>query len=327
MLIFLYGDDTYRSRLKLREIASRFQEKADPAGLKYVDGENASFQDINEAVAAPSLFSNKRLVVVERLFANKSKGIRKECLDYFEASKHIPDDQDSATTVIFWEDFSGGDKTKDKLWGFLAKRKFAQEFKPLSATASTEWARAQAETRGVMISRQAASALSGLCGSDLWRLSGELDKLINYKMGLANPLEALQIEREDVESMVRGVFDENIFALTDAISQRNKGLAFELLEKEIDNGLAESYLLHMIERQFRILLQVRQGLDQGLSSRKLTTQLKLHPFVVQKCLLQVRHFSLPVLAQLFRKTISMDRSVKSGRIDVRTAVSLLVAAA
>lgn len=328
MIIFLYGEDTYRSREKLKEITSRFAKEADPqgGGLVYIDGETASFRNVNEAVSAPSLFSGKRMIVIERIFANKSKSVFPELLDYLKQKESSKSGEDGSSIIIFWDDISGESRKKDKFFQFLTKQKLVQEFKPLSGTAATEWLREKADKSGVRIQKQAAGALASLCGGDLWRMKGELDKLAAYKKGIAGPLGEAEIELQDVEETVRGVFDENIFALTDAISQRNKGLALELLEKEMDTGVPESYLLHMIERQFRILLQIRQGLDQGLSSRKLISQLKLHPFVVQKCLLQVRNFSLPVLSRLFQKTVSMDKSVKSGKIDVKTAVTLLIAA-
>jgi len=327
MLIFLYGQDTFRSREKLKQLTDRFLAEVDPggSGLVRLDGETAGLERINEAVAAPSLFSSKRLIVVERLFSNQSKTVNKDVLAYLQKSK-IADDADKDNIVVFWDEISGENKKANKLFQFLAKQSFAQEFKPLSGTAVTDRVKQEAKAEGVDIRQQAAAALASLCGNDLWRIKNELARLAAYCKAGNEREERPMIELSHVQSQVRGVFDENIFALTDAISQRNKGLALELLEKELEAGLSDSYLLYMIERQFRILLQVRQGLDQGLSSRQLISQLKLHPFVVQKCLLQVRNFSLPVLSRLFQKTVSMDRSIKTGQIDCKTAVSLLIVA-
>jgi len=41
----------------------------------------------------------------------------------------------------------------------------------------------------------------------------------------------VDIDVSDVEELVKGKFDEDIFALTDAISARNKALAIKLLEE------------------------------------------------------------------------------------------------
>ena len=125
--------------------------------------------------------------------------------------------------------------------------------------------------------------------------------------------------------MVRGKFDENIFALTDAISQKNKALSLNLLEKELENGLAEPYLMHMLIRQFRILLQVRAAMDLGHTSRKAASELKLHPFVAQKSFTQAKNFSIESLKIIFSRLIKMDRQLKTGQGDFKTDLALMIA--
>lgn len=83
--------------------------------------------------------------------------------------------------------------------------------------------------------------------------------------------------------------------------------------------------MHMIIRQFRILLQVRQALDNGHGSRKIINELKLHPFVVQKSLNQVRKFSLAPLKSIFQNLVQIDKEIKSGQTGAKAALSLLIA--
>ena len=166
-----------------------------------------------------------------------------------------------------------------------------------------------------------------LLGSDLWQIDNEVDKLVNYKLGLEPKMikggKPAEIEAQDVEKLVRGQLDENIFALTDAISNKNKGLALKLLEEQYGAGLADTYLMTMIIRQFRILLQTRQALDSGLTSRQIISNLRLHPFVVQKSINQVRNFNLQTLKDILNKLTQIDYRVKTGQADVRTMLDLL----
>ena len=133
------------------------------------------------------------------------------------------------------------------------------------------------------------------------------------------------IEEDDVKEHCRGKTDENIFLLTDAISARQKGKALELLEKELDNGMSENYLLFMIIRQFRILALVRQSLDMGYTQRKFAADLKLHPFVAQKSASQAHYFSLKSLTSILSSLVKIDRRSKTGVSDVKTDLSLLIA--
>ena len=81
----------------------------------------------------------------------------------------------------------------------------------------------------------------------------------------------------------------------------------------------------MLVRQFKILLQVRECLNQGQTARVIANRLKLHPFVVQKSLLPARRFLIPVLKNIGQRLLVIDEQAKTGRIDIKTALSQLIA--
>lgn len=340
MIIFLYGEDTYRSRQKLKEIKGRFLREVDPDGSSIiaVDGENATMEKINEMIGAPSLFTKKRMIIIERLFASKGKTIFDQLYDYFQQSSSLFKDSgtkkkgtvgDGDNIIVFWDDIAGKQIANNKFWRFLSKQRYTQNFKILSNTEATNWIKKEVKARGAKIKHQAAFSLTSLLGSNLWQLSNEINKLISYKQSQQKELLAgnkdIIIEVEDVEKLVRGNFNENIFALTDAVSNKRKSLAIKLFEQEIEAGTTESHLIFMVIRQFRILLQVRQSLDKGHTARKIISQLGLHPFVVQKCLAQVRNFSLPTLKNILQRLIRIDKEIKSGQAEAKSALGMLIA--
>jgi DNA polymerase-3 subunit delta len=276
---------------------------------------------------------------------NKSKDILNEVLDLLKSKKNALNDN----ILIFWEprikikktairetpqfvDASGREKAllkkQSAIFNFLKKEKFVQELKLLSNTEATNWVKKQIAERDGDITQRAAQTLVSLVGSDLWQLHNEIEKLVNYKLGLTPKLteggKPNAIEEGDVEKLVRGNFDENIFALTDALSSRNKAMALKLLEEQLDAGLTDSYLINMIMRQFKILLQVREAMDQGWTSRKIISHLKLHPFVVQKGMNQVRNFDINTLKRIINQLIKIDYSMKIGTGDVRVMLGLLI---
>lgn len=331
MIIFLYGEDTYRSRQKLNELKNKFFRDIDPGGSSFVmiDGETVNMEKVNEAVSTPSLFTRKRMIVIERIFSNKARTVREQMLEFLKAKDKIKAKAVEENIIIFWEDISDEGQKTDKLFKFLLKQKYVQSFNPLSNTEATNWAKREIIARGGKITGASAMHLTSLIGNDLWQLSNEINKLINYKEGAGQKLLKTKSETEininDIETQVKGKVDENIFALTDAISNKNKALAMKLFDSELEAGVADTYLMHMIIRQFRILMQVRQGLDSGLTQRKIATKLKLHPFVMQKSLSQVQKFSLPNLKNIFLDLIKLDRDIKSGEIEAKTGLSLLIA--
>jgi len=346
MIIFLYGEDTFRGRQKLKQLKEKFLREVDPGStsLTILDGESVTLGQIAESVGPGTLLAKKRMVIIEGLFSNKNQTIFGEILNY------LKNQIDKENIIIFWDSLVKMKRIKNKeeifkidsvgrekiltgqplqLFKFLVKQKYAQQFNLLSNTEAVVWAKKEVEARGGKITNQAAQTLNSLVGSDLWQVSNEIDKLLNYKLGREPKLtkggEKVIIEVEDVEMLVRGSFDENIFALTDAISNKNKTLATELLEEQIEAGLTDSYLINMIVRQFRILLQIRQGLDLGLSSRKMINSLKLHPFIIQKGINQVRKFNLTTLKNILNELVKIDFKMKTGRADVKTMLNLLIA--
>lgn len=341
MIIFIYGEDTFRSRKKLAELKEHFRNKFDPSGesLTAIDGETASLEKIGQAVGHSSLFSSKRMIIVESVLANKSGEIFENLVLYlkeFEKKKNKDDN-----IIIFWEEGIGekeGPKKKtaapkksrnkkDILLDFLLSQKFIYPFKPLSNTETIDWIKNEAKAKGGQIAGEAATLLSSFLGNDLWQADNELEKLINFKtaqqLRLGGESKGM-ITEEDVKDLVRGQFDERIFALTDAISNKNKKEAIRLLEEQAEAGLADAYLLSMIERQFKILAQVKKASEEGLTSRKIMSLFKLHPFVADKAIAQARRFTLESLKNIMDKLIEIDYLLKRGEVDGRTALGVLI---
>ena len=66
------------------------------------------------------------------------------------------------------------------------------------------------------ISRQAINILIELIGSDLYTMDNEIDKLVSFTAGR-------MIEEKDVRMVVSAAREEDIFAMVDAIMDRDSG--------------------------------------------------------------------------------------------------------
>ncbi|MDD5528004.1 MAG: DNA polymerase III subunit delta [Patescibacteria group bacterium] len=347
MIIFLYGEDDFRAKKKVRELKDKFLREVDKSGgsIEYVDGKTADLKQINEKAATASLLASKRMIIIEDVFSNRNKELLPEVAEYFKSKEKnkwdniavfcdnsIKSKRKMGGMEIVKADAEGRDKPLGKkekeLFDFLSKQKFAQEFKKLNNSELSDWIKKEVEARGGAISSRAVQVLIGLVGYDLWQIDREIDKLISFKDGGQPALTAggapAIIEENDVEKLVKGNFDDNIFALTDAIGARDKSLAAKLLEEQFELGANEIYLLTMITRQVKIILQVRQALDSGLSSRAIIAELKINPYVAQKAIEQARNFSLGALKIIFDKLVEMDYKIKSGQGDPTTLLDLLI---
>ncbi|MFA5183914.1 MAG: DNA polymerase III subunit delta [Patescibacteria group bacterium] len=319
MIIFLHGSDTFRSRRFLRELQAKFTRDVDPgaSSLSVVDGATASLKEISEKLNTGSLFVRKRLVVIEDIFKNKKDQIFTTLTDYLKRLEHRDDD------VIIFRDTELDAKNNKlkveakKLFAYLAKQPYSQEFKPLSDSQLSTFIKKEANSYQKEIGVSAASLLINLSGGDLWIIASSLKKL-------AFAVSTKTIATSDVKEMVSGSYDEDIFGLTDALSAKDKKTAISLLHRQYSAGLSDEYLITMLIRQFKILLQLRSALDDKANPADLASQLRLHPFVVKKGLAQARNFSITALKNYLNRLVRLDFLNKTGRGDIKTELTLLI---
>jgi len=319
MIIFLYGADTFRSHRWLQDLKKKFIKDVDQNSysLAVLDGITITLKDLSEKINTGSLFVKKRLVVIENIFKNKHGQIFPELHNYL---KKIASQDDSL--LIFWEtalDEGARGQTSEakKLLAFLKKQPYAQEFKSLTNSQLLSFIKKEAASHNKEINAPAANLLISLTGGDLWLIVSELKKLAFHT---TQPL----ITLEDIQEMTNGIYDEDIFSLTDALSTKNKALTLKLLEEQLAAGLSDEYLLAMMIRQFKILLRLKSAQNNSIKPTDLATQLKLHPFVVKKGLSQAQNFSEENLKNSLNFLINLDFLNKTGRTDVKTELIMLI---
>ncbi|MBI5071526.1 DNA polymerase III subunit delta [Candidatus Falkowbacteria bacterium] len=325
MVLFLYGEDSYRSRAKLKQIEERFK-KTDKSRVNFIriDGERNPWKNIEKEILSPPFLHDKKLVVVENFL--KKRGQKFDEAVAFLKEEKIP----AGTVVVFWDDSKPDERTA--IFKFLAKPKQADKFDLLDAAKLKKWIAEAAAEREIKIEPRAVEMMLGLVGFDLWQMSGELDKLAAYVRGQKEKNNL--VTAEDVAIFVKGKFDENIFSLTDALGTKNKKIIFKILNEQIEAGLEEGYIFAMLVRQFRILLQIKElvakeysfisASDPGIK-QKIAMELGLHPYVVQKTLYQVKNFSLPELKKIYGKLLAIDMKMKRGNFNPRAFLDLFVA--
>jgi DNA polymerase-3 subunit delta len=150
-------------------------------------------------------------------------------------------------------------------------------------------------------------------------LDQELDKLIahvNYQGGVSLAV---------VRNLVSVTQAPLVFALVDAMGLRQGDKALRHLHELLEGGAAPLYLLSMIERQFRILLQVRALMAQGQTGPRIQKALGIgHAFIVEKSMRQAQRFSQDRLEFIHRHLADVEYSIKSGASSEVLALDLLV---
>lgn len=296
MIIFLYGEDTYRSRQKLKEIVDKYKEKHKSGlNLKFID----SFKD---NVRQTSMFKEKKLFVAVDSFSNPE--FKKEFIERADSFK-----EDS---IIFLEESVS---KNDSLFKFLKKNAKCQEFNYLAGQKLKAWAAREFEIYNAKIDSIALDRLLFYTGSDLWRLSNEIMKLACYNS---------QVSEKDVRLLVRPKIENDIFKTIDAVAIKDKKQALELLHKHIEKGDTPFYLLSMINYQFRNILLVKDYMEKRMPYELIVKKSNLHPYVAKKSYFQSQKFSFEELKKIYHKIFQVDWSIKTGKLEPEAALDLFV---
>lgn len=188
------------------------------------------------------------------------------------------------------------------------------------------------DSQGKKLSPAAWITLGQKTGFDLRHSMSELEKLISY-VG-----EKTIIDKEDVEEAVGKTKEEEIFALTTALSEKNQLAALDALKNILDQGTHHLMILTMLVREVRLLLQARILVDSGklpkfnpameygwfqkvlypvmgeLSSSSTKREgliFSQHPFVVYNAMRNCIRFTNSRLIKFLDELLELDRSFKS----------------
>ncbi|MSP13341.1 MAG: DNA polymerase III subunit delta [Chloroflexi bacterium] len=336
MFYILHGDDEFSRSEALDELKHKMGD-ATMADLNtsVLDGRKLSLPDLIYACDSMPFLSERRLVIVDGLLTHlgrKRKGniedeantpseapsqerpaddFTKKLLDYLS---HLPD----TTRLVLIEREKLPARHPVLAYAQNNRNAYVKEYLLPVRARLTHWIQTQAKTKGGQIQPDAAELLGAYIGNDLRLLDQELEKLLMHSYPDA------RITAAEVRLLVPYVRESNIFEMVDALCARNGHMATRLLHGLIEDGESPQYLLTMIARQFRILIQMKELSQQGLPAESIRSQLGLHPFVVEKGLAQTRQFTLDQLLQIHHRLLELDVSIKTGHTEAVLALDLLV---
>lgn len=318
MYIFLYGTDAFRLNEKVSAIKNKYLEKnssgTDLSVLEYEN--NSQTKNIGSAFSSQGLFSSKRFVIVKNCMLSGSLEQQKDVLAFLKENESLENDDD--LIAIFFE--NGSPKKNGALFKYLTKHSKKQEYSPLSGTQLANWTLRSAKSMSdkISFSKNALYLLLAFTGNDLYLLSNELRKLINYK-------NEGMVTEDEVNLLVKSKIDSTIFETIEALFSRNKPRALDLFHQQISKGEDPFYILSMYIYQIRTLLKIGEFYQQGITNvPQIAKAAKIHPYVVQKSLQQVRNLSEKEMKGIFKKLAQIDQDAKTGKIDLVLALDSFI---
>ena len=180
------------------------------------------------------------------------------------------------------------------------------------------WISKRAQSIGLTITPEAVVMLANFIGNQLRLLANELDKLATYAG------EGGTIDVDEVRKLSAQVQEARVFDLTDALAQRNRKQALDILHDLLADGEPALRLISTITSQVRSLLLVKELAEKGQRAPQIASATGMAPFVAEKALRQIGKFSWPQLEGAYRQLLATDAALKRSRLTPDMALDLLV---
>lgn len=304
MIIFVFGEDTFRRQEKIKEIKERFKKKFDPTGFNLTEfKKEPALEEIMAVIRAKSFLAERRLVILHEIF---STGAKAENETKKEALLHTPEE----TIVVCSES-----KEPPLLSGVETHR---YQFSQLTPRELTRWIEDRCQRDGIKTERNVVQELARRVGPDLWRMSNEIKKLRAVPGS---------VSLQNLEILIRPALEDRLFALMDAASDGHGREVAKFLTDERQRGTTDNHLFSMLIRQVRLLLRARALLEDhpDAKEKEFASLYALHPFVAQKTLRQARRFTLTALKGAHGQLFELERQIKNGMTTERAAVDFFLA--
>jgi DNA polymerase-3 subunit delta len=189
---------------------------------------------------------------------------------------------------------------------------------------AVRWISDYCASRDVKIDADGARELVDALGGDMMMISNELEKLILY-VG-----EKKRITLGDVETMVLAAKQRSLYELTDAISNKDRVRALEVLDAILMSGEGEEaaighiYMLAKTFRQMLIILE-RNVRDQRMLWAALWQGFRVPPFAADDIIKQARRYkNRRELTRAIRLVAKADLALRSNPVSKRMVLERLI---
>lgn len=318
-LYFLYGEEKYM----VEYYARRLTDKASAEGLRdfnfqKFDGGDADIDSISAAVEALPVMAERKCVAVSNLDVGALRSADAKKLE--ELLSDLPE---SCVLVIYLLSFNFDEK-RDKTWKkFLTtvnKAGVSVPLRRLSQAQIEKYICAGAEKRGCTLTRQNASRMLSLCGSDLQTALNELEKLCAYTG-------SGEISAQSVDTMTVRNLEARVFDLSKAILAGASDRAYTILSQLFQQNEEPVSILAVLSGAYLDIYRVKASLQSGFSAQEPAKHFDYarKEFRLNNAAYDAKRFSTPMIRQSLDALLEADVKLKSSRGDRRLVLEELVA--
>ena len=306
MIYLLYGTEDYLIKKELDKIKKEY----DINDISIYDLEETNLKEIIENANTMSLFSNKRLIILENssIFTGASK--KRDDIKCLEEYLNNPNEN---STLIFIVNSDKLDSRKKILKLVVEKGKvieFNDNFDIMKIVKEM--------FDNYEISSSDVRLLIDRVGSNLFLLSNEINKIKTYKDN------DYIVTREDIINITTKTVDIDIFHLIDNIIKNNKKEALESYYEMLKLKEEPIKIIVMLSNQFRLMYQVKQLSKKRYNVFDMMKILEQKKYTIEKAYEKARQFGEDIILKKLYELANLDINIKSGKINKDIALELFI---
>ena len=317
------GEEEYLKRYYLAELRSAVV--ADEALAVFnnpvFDGEEIDFAAIAEAIKAPPVMSDYKLI--EWRHADFT-ALTEKGLESLEEIAELCSEHPYATvaflTLADGLDFGVG-KRQSKFITRFDKRLRILRLDKSGERQLLGWLKRHFDSHGVGVSLDALNALVLTSGRSMDVLVGEVEKL----SALALSRGQKEISVRDISEVASPTPESEAFALSNAITDKNRTAALAALYEMKSRRVDPAVIIGMLSRSFGELAAVGALAAEGHGAPDIASALGMAPFKVGLCVTGAKRYGKEALASIVSEIARVDAESKFGGLSGYTAVELFIA--
>ncbi len=302
----LYGEESYLKRSYKNQLKEALIRPNDTMNYHYFEGKGINPKSIIDLAETMPFLADFRFILIEN-----SGFFKNSCDELAAYIKDIPE------TCVFLFVENEIDR-RGKLYKAVKQFGYPTELAKQPEKKLIVWLLSLLKKEGKKITEANLHLFLEKTGNDMELITKELEKLICY----IYPREV--ITSEDIETICCEQTTGKIFDMITAISEKRQKKALELYYDLLLLKEPPMRILFLLTRQFHLLMQIKELSAAHCDFTTISKQTNLQTFLIGKYVNQAKHFSSTALRQAVQDCIETEEAVKTGKINDRLGVELLI---
>src|SRR4030066_420596 len=204
-------------------------------------------------------------------------------------------------------------------FNLLLENNYLFEAKELKGNNLIDWVTELVASKGRQISNENAMLLADISGENRLIIESQLEKIMAF---LGDKKEITFDTIKDVSSSFK---EYTIFDLQNAVFQKNKAAALEIVFNLLENGAEATFIISMLAKYFISLSRIRELNEKKIPDVEVAQIIGTHPFYLKNFHRPGVLFSSNDLIKAAEALLKADVSTKTTSTDPKTVISLLIA--